>query len=166
MTGEVFRLSDAAVLTPAVAGAASPADFAGAVAPADLAGTDVPAVAGMEFPAVAEDLSLTDDAGGSPSVIYVSEPLRAVVGAVPLMDVVRRRPVGLSDSDVRRNSEEGSSPVDIVTVPELIEHSAVGGIADPPSAGQPMKNTGESRDLQNGRQSDADNRNVPLDVGT
>ena len=64
--GEVFGLSDAAVLTPAVAAAASPAVFAGAVAPANLAGTDVPAVAGMEFPAVAEDLSLADDAGGSP----------------------------------------------------------------------------------------------------
>ena len=75
--GEVFGLSDAAVLTPAIAGAASPAVFAGAVAPADLAGTDVPAVA--------EDLSLADDAGGFPSVIRVSEPLRAVV----LIDVGR-----------------------------------------------------------------------------
>ena len=128
---------------------------------------------GWNFLAVAEDISLTDDAGGSPSVIRVSEPLRAVAGTVPLMDVgksssvVGRRPAGLSDSDVRRNSEEGSSPVDIVTVPELIEHSAVGGgVADPPFAGQPMENTGESGDLQNGRQSHADNRNVPLDVGT
>ena len=41
--------------------------------------------------------------------------------------VVGRRPVGLSDSDDRRNSEEGSSPVDIVIVPELIEQSDVGG---------------------------------------
>ena len=41
----------------------------------------------MEFPAVAEDFSLADDAGGSPSVIRVSEPLRAVVGTVPRMDV-------------------------------------------------------------------------------
>ena len=132
-TGEVFRLSDAVVLTPAVAGAASPAVFAGAVALADLAGTDVPAIAGMELPAIAEDFSLADDAGRSPSVIRVIEPLRPVVGAVPLMDVwktssvVGRRPAGFSDSDVRRNSEEGSSPIDIVTVPELIEHSAVGG---------------------------------------
>ena len=85
--------------------------------------TDVPAVAGMEFLAVAEDLSLANDAGGSPSVNRVGKPMRAVVGAVPLMDVgsvVGRRPAGLSDSDVRRNSEEGSSPVDIVTIPELI----------------------------------------------
>ena len=42
----------------------SPAVFAGAASPADLAGTGVPAVAGMEFPAVAEDLSLADDSGG------------------------------------------------------------------------------------------------------
>ena len=45
------------VLTPAIAGAASPAVFAGA---------GRPAVAGMEFPAVAEDVSLADDAGGCP----------------------------------------------------------------------------------------------------
>ena len=64
VTGEVFGLNDAAVLTPAIAGAASPAVFAGVVAPADLAGTDVPAIAGIELPAVAEDLSLADDAGG------------------------------------------------------------------------------------------------------
>ena len=85
VTGEVFGLSDAAVLTPAVAGAASPAVFAGAVAPADLVRTDVPAAAGMEFPAVAEDFSLADDAGGiPPPVICVRESLRVVVGAVPL----------------------------------------------------------------------------------
>ena len=122
MTGKVFGLSDAVVLTPALAGAAFMAIFAGTVAPANLAGTDVPHVAGMEFPAVAEDFSLSDDAGGSPSVIRVSELLRAVGGAVPLTDV------GKASSVVgRRNSEDGRSPVDIVTVPELIEHSAVGG---------------------------------------
>ena len=38
VTGEVFGLNDAVVLTPAIAGAASPAVFAGAGAPADLAG--------------------------------------------------------------------------------------------------------------------------------
>ena len=147
MTRGVFGLSDAAVLTLAV--------FAAAVAPADLAGTDVPAVAGMEFSAIVEDLSLADDAGGSPSVIHVSKPLRAVVGAVPMMDVGSvdgRRPAGLSDSDDGRTSEGGSSPVDIVTVPETIEHSAVGGggVADPPSTGQPMENSGVSGDWQNG----------------
>ena len=47
VTGEVFGLNDAAVLTPAIAGAASPAVFAGVAAPADLAGTGVQAVAGM-----------------------------------------------------------------------------------------------------------------------
>ena len=52
VTGEAFGLNDAAVLTPAVAGAASSAVFAGAVAPADLAGMLFPAVAGMEFPSV------------------------------------------------------------------------------------------------------------------
>ena len=53
------------MLTPAIAGAASPAVFAGAGAPADLAGTDVPAVSGKEFMAAAEDLSLADVAEGS-----------------------------------------------------------------------------------------------------
>ena len=110
-------MNDAAVLTPAVVGAASPAVFA-----------DVPAVAGKELSAVAEDLSLADDAEGS-SVIRVSKQLRAVVGVGPRRDVGSgdgRRPVGLSDSDDNRPSEEGSSPVDIVTVPEPIEHSSVG----------------------------------------
>ena len=103
----------------------------------------------MEFSAVDEDLSLADDAGGSPSVIRVSKPLRAVVRAVPLIDVgsvVGRRHVGLSDSDDRRTSEEGSSPVDIVNVTEPIEHLAVWRIADPPSTGQLMENSGESGD--------------------
>ena len=102
VTGEVFRLSDVAVLTPAVA----------------------------------EDFSLADDAGGSPSVIRVSEPLQAVVGAVPLIDVgkassvVGRRPAEPSDSDALRDSEDGRSPVEIIAIPKLIEHLAVGGIAD------------------------------------
>ena len=66
VTGEVFGLNDAAVLTPAIAGVVTPTVFAGA---ANLAGTGVPAVAGMEFLAVAEDLSLADDAGGCSSVL-------------------------------------------------------------------------------------------------
>ena len=49
--------------------------------------TVFPAVAGMEFPAVAEDLSLADDAGGLPSAVCVSEPLLAAAGADPLIDV-------------------------------------------------------------------------------
>ena len=53
MTGEAFELDNAAVPTPPVA---SPAVFAGAVAPADSDGILFPAVAGMECPAVAEDL--------------------------------------------------------------------------------------------------------------
>ena len=48
VTGDVFGLNDAAVLTPAIAGEA---------APVDLAGTGVPAVNGMEIP---------DHRGGSP----------------------------------------------------------------------------------------------------
>ena len=43
----------------------SPAVFAGAAALADLAGMGVPAGAGMKFPAVSENLSLADDAGGA-----------------------------------------------------------------------------------------------------
>ena len=72
---------------------------------ADLAGTGFLAVAGMEFPAVAEDVSLADDAGGLPLVIRVSEPLRAAAEADPLLDVGKassvdlRRPMGLSDFD-------------------------------------------------------------------
>ena len=110
VTGEVFGLNDAAVLTSAIAGTV-PAVFAGAAAPADLARTGVPAVAGMEFPAVAEDLSLADDAGGLPLVIRVSEPLRAAAEADPLIDVGKassvdlRRPTGLSGSDALRSSE-------------------------------------------------------------
>ena len=87
MVGGVFGLNDAVVLTPAVAGAASPAIFAGAVAPADLAGTDVPAVAEKKLSAVAEDYSLADDAEGSPLVIRVSKQLQAVVGVGPMRDV-------------------------------------------------------------------------------
>ena len=66
--------------------------FPEAATPADLAG--------MEFPAVAEDLSLADDAGGLPLVIRVSEPVRAAAEADPLIDVGKassvdlRRPTG------------------------------------------------------------------------
>ena len=42
----------------------------------------------------------------------------------------------------------------------------MGGIADPPSAGHPMENSGASGDWQYGRQSHADNSNAPLDVET
>ena len=45
--------------------------------------------------------------------------------------MVLRRPTGLSDSDALRGSEEGGIPVDIVTVPELIEHPDVGGGGSP-----------------------------------
>ena len=87
----------------------------------------------MEFPAVAEDLSLADDAGGFPLVIRVSEPLRAAAEADPLIDdektssVALRKPMGFPGSEALSGCEEGGSPVDIVTVPELIEHPDVGG---------------------------------------
>ena len=96
VTREVFGLNDAAVLT--------------------------------RVPAVAEDLSLAEDAGGLPLVIRVSDPLRAAAEADPLIDVGKafsvdlRRLTGLSGSDAQRDSEEGGSQFDIVTVPELIEH--------------------------------------------
>ena len=143
----LFGLNDAVVLTPAV--------FSGAVAPADLAGTDVPAVA--------------------PLVIRASKQLWAVVGVGPMRDigsVDRRKPTGLSDSVDKRPSEEGSGPVDIVTVPkpiehsvggvpseegsspvhimtvpEPIEHSDVRGTAVPPSACHLMEHSRESREL-------------------
>ena len=60
-------------------------------------------------------------------------PLWAAAEADPLIDVGKassvalRRPTGLSGSDAPRGSEEGGSPVDTVTVPELIEHPEVGG---------------------------------------
>ena len=73
---------------------------------------------------------------------------------------------GWAEACALRDSEKGGSLVAIVTVPELKEHSAVGRIADPPSASQPMENTGGSGDLQNGRRSQTDNRDIPLDLGT
>ena len=63
VTGEAFELDNAVVPTTAIAGAASLAVFAGTVVPADSAAILFPAVAGMECPAVAEDLSLAVDAG-------------------------------------------------------------------------------------------------------
>ena len=108
VTGEAFGLNDAVVLTPAIARAASTA----VLALADLAGTVFPAVAGMEYPAVAEDLSLADDAGGLPSTVRVNEPLRAAAGADPLIDVEAassvdlRGPAGPSGFNAPRGSDE------------------------------------------------------------
>ena len=53
--------------------------------------------------------------------------------------------------------------MDIVTVPEPLEHSNVRGTAVPPSTGQPREH---SEDWQNGRQSHTDDSNTPFDVGT
>ena len=97
------------ISTTAMTGAASPTDFAGAVAPADLAGTDVPAVAGKKLSAIAEVHSSAEDDKGAPLVIRASKQRRAVVEVGPV-----------------RPGEECCSPVDFVTVPELIEHSVDG----------------------------------------
>ena len=143
VTGEAFGLNDAAVLTPAVAGAASLAVFAGAAAPADPAGMMFPAIAGMELPAVAEDLSLADDVGGLPSAVCVSEPLWAAAEADPLIDVEAtpfvdlRGPAGPSAFHASRGSDEDGSPFDIVIEPEPIVCPGVGGNTDPPPAGRP-----------------------------
>ena len=55
-----------------------------------------------------------------------------------------------------RPSEPGSSPVEILTVPEPIEHSDVGRAAATPSTGQWMEHSEDSGDWQNGRQSHTD----------
>ena len=92
-----------------------------------------PAVAGMEFPAVAEDLSMADDAGGLPSAVCVSEPLLAAAGADPLIDVEAessvdlRGPAGPTGFNASRGSAEDGSQFDIVTVPELIVCPDAGG---------------------------------------
>ena len=80
----VVGRSEAVVSTTAMAGAAAPAGFAGAAAPADLAGTDVPAVAGMNFPAVAEVYSSAVDAEGAPLVIRAGGRQCAVAGVGPV----------------------------------------------------------------------------------
>ena len=98
VTEEAFGLNDTAVLTPAVAGAASSA--------------------------VTEDLSLADDVGGLPSAVRVSEPLRAAAGADPLIDVEvtssvdLRGPAGPSGVHASRGSDEDGSLFDIVIEPE------------------------------------------------
>ena len=42
----------------------------------------------------------------------------------------------------------------------------VGGFADPPSASQPMQNTGEPRDLENDRLGRRDGMDIPPDIRT
>ena len=62
------------------------------------------------------------------------------------------RPTGLSSSDALRGSEEGGNEFDIVTVP--------------PSASQPMQNTGEPRNLENDRLGRRDGMDIPPDIRT
>ena len=139
VTGEAFGLNDAAILTSAVAGAASSAVFAGAA-------TVCPAVAGMEFPAVGEDLSLAEVV---PSAIPVSEPLRAVAEADPRSAVVMtsstnlRGPDRAPGLDNSRNRTQDESRFDIVAVPELMVGPDAGEIADPPPAAQTVRSSGE-----------------------
>ena len=80
---------------------------------------------------------MADDAGGLPLVICVSELLRAAAEADPLIDV-----------------------------PEPIENPDVGVFADPPSASQPMQNTGEPRDMENDRLGRRDGMDSPPDIRT
>ena len=92
-----------------------------------------PAIAGMEFPAVAEDLSLADDVGGLPSAVRVSEPLRSAAGADPQIDVEAvpsvdlRGPARPSGFHASRGSDEEGSPFDIMIEPEPIVCPGAGG---------------------------------------
>ena len=129
----VVGRGEALVSTTAVAGVASPADFAGAVALADLAGTDVPAVAGMNLSAVVEVHSSAVEDEGAPLVIRASRQRCTVVGAGPvwpgggcggLVDGMTV-PEPIEHLVVGVPNEVGNSSVDIVTVPKPIEHSIV-----------------------------------------
>ena len=60
----------------------------------------------------------------------------------------------------------GNSSVDIVTVPDLIEHAGVRGTADPPSAGQLILNSEIFRNWEDARQDRMCDDNTPLDVWT
>ena len=125
-----------------------------------MPGREFRPLTGWKFPTIADDLSLADDAGGLSLVIRVSELLRAAAEVDPLIDVRKassvdlRRPTGLSGSDALRGSEE------------LIEHPNWRGYADPPSASQPMQNTGEPRDLENDRLGRRDGMDIPPDIHT
>ena len=139
VTGEAFeRDNNAAVPTPAIAGAA--AVFAGAVAPADSAGIQFPAVAGMQCPAVGEDLSLANDVGWLPPAVRVHEPLMPAAGAGLLPDVEATPsvelwgPAGPSSSHASRGGNENGSPSDIVIESEPLVCLGLGGLADLPSA--------------------------------
>ena len=149
VTGEAFGLNDAAVLTPAVAGAAFSAVFAGAVAPADLAGMMFPAVAGMEFPAV-----------------HVSEPLRAAAGVDSLIDVEAassvnlRGPAGPSGFSASRGSDEDGSTFDIAIEPEPIVCPDAGESPIRPRLPGRFRSTGEPSDLED----DLDGIDIPHKV--
>ena len=63
-------------------------------------------------------------------------------------------------------NEVGSSSVDSVAVPVLIEHSGGRGTADAPCTDQPMKHSEASGDRENGRQNHEGDGDSPLDVRT
>ena len=72
--------------------------------------------------------------------------------------------MGLPGSKALSGFKEGGSPVDIVTVPEQIEHPDVwgGGVL----ASQPIANTGKPRELQNDRRGRRDDMDTPPDIRT
>ena len=124
VTEEAFELDNAVVPTPAV--------FAGAVAPADSAGILFPAIAGMECPAVAEDLSMAVDVGGLPPAVRVRELLRPAAGVGLLSDIEATPsvelwgPAGPSSYHSSRGGNENGSPSDIVIELELLVCPGVG----------------------------------------
>ena len=75
-------------------------------------------------------------------------------------------PEPIEHSVVGMPNEVGSSSMGSVAVPETIQHSGVRGTADPPSTGQPMKHSDTSRDWKNGRQNQTGDGNTPQDVRT
>ena len=107
--------------------------FAGAVSPADFAEIPFPAIAGIEFPAVAEDLSLADNAGGLSPATCVSELLRPAAGVGPLSVVEATPsvelwgPVGPSSCLASRGGNEDGNPSDIVIESEPMVCPGLGG---------------------------------------
>ena len=75
-------------------------------------------------------------------------------------------PEPIEHSVVGMPNEVGSSSVNSVAVPEPIEHSGVRGTADPTSTGQMMKHLYTSGDWENGRQNQTGDGNTPRDVRT
>ena len=75
-------------------------------------------------------------------------------------------PEPIEHSVVGMPNEVGSSAVDSVDVPEPREHSGVRGTADPPSTGHPKKHSDTSGDWESGRQNQTGGGNTLRDVRT